>query len=98
MKTKLTTLKNLAKASQLDIFYISVSKTALKGRFCKQFALQVSLFFFQLKEAKAENHGKSIMFGAYAKRERDSNQQTHEKSLGSTLIYLGIALQLDVLL
>lgn len=36
------------------------------------------------------------MFGAYAKRERDSKQQTHGKGLGSTLIYLGIDLQLDV--
>jgi len=38
------------------------------------------------------------MFGAYAKRERGSKQQTHEKGLSSTLIYLGIDLQLDVLL
>lgn len=37
------------------------------------------------------------MFGIYAKQETDSKQQTHEKGLASTLTYLRIDLQLDIL-
>lgn len=36
------------------------------------------------------------MFGDYAKQKRNSNQQTQEKDLGSTLTHLRIHLQLDV--